>query len=508
MNSFFAQENIPLENYFKNNYLKYSGENSFETFYPVTNSDFKLQDSIGDKNIYYYDLFVWLFKKNWIEVKDGEAHFEINPLVNFTYGKGNTISDSLPLYRNTRGIKMNGELSKKISFSFIFCENQSRFMHYQNQFFQDRGEFYDLDSIYGKVNAVIPAGARTKPFKSNGFDYAFSVGHVGFQATKKIRVEAGNNQHFIGSGYRSLLLSDNGIYAPNIRFSWKINSKFSYQILFRKHKNLYRKPKTFAIESVYENKLFTANYFTYKAKDNFSISLFTSGNQLITDSISKYKPQFQMLAPIPFSSTDFIFKNKLINGISGLNFDLAFKRSRFYSQVAMDEFNKDLIFAYQFGFHLFDLLKMKNLNLQAEFNLVPENFYAHENPKLTYSHYNMALAHTKGNNFKEILLNLSYEYKRFSVQNSSIVYLNYGGSTLNQIESNSIFITNEQKSVSSQGTTLLNSTELSYRINSNYNPTVYLQFVTRNSNYGAEKQTNNQILFGLKVNLFNQYLDF
>lgn len=502
-----AQQNISLQKYYKTQYLKFSRNNSFETFYPVNSSNFNLQDSLKDTTTFYYDFHVWFFTKNWLEIKENKAKLEINPLVDFSFGKGSSIADSLPLYRNSRGISVSGELTEKISFSFILSENQSRFMNYQNLYFFDRGEFYDLDTVYGKVNAVIPGAARTKPFKTNGFDYAYSVGYFAYQVNKKLRIEAGNNMQFIGSGYRSLLLSDNSIYAPNLRFNWQINPKLSYQILYRKHKNLYRKPKTLAVESAYETKFFSVNYLTYKMKSNLSLSLFTSGNQLLTDSITKYKHQFNMLLPLPFYNTDFIFKNDIINGLSGLNIDYALSSSiRFYSQIAMDDFNKKLLFAYQFGGYYFDAFRLKNLNFQIEFNYIPNNFYSNENDKLTYSQYNLALAHPKGNNFSEIFFNINYEFKRLFFSNSLNYYKTQGGILTKQIEANSIFTTN--KSDFEKGIVVINTLEIAYRINKKYNPTIYFQYSTRKSNFQQTKFSDNHFLVGLRVNLLNQYLDF
>jgi hypothetical protein len=508
LNYNFSQQIIPLETFYKQQFLKYSRSNSFETFYPVNTNYFNLHDSIKDTTTFYYDFHVWFFNRNWLEKKEKNGSIEINPLVNFSYGKGSSIKDSLPLYRNTRGVSVRGELNQKIFYSFVFCENQSRFMDYQNQYFNDRGELYDLDTFYNKVNAVIPAGARTKPFKTNGYDYAFSFGSFAYQFNSKVRLEGGNNQQFIGSGFRSLLLSDNAIYSPYLRFYWKLSEKFTYQIIYKRLMNLYRKPATLAVESSYEKKLFAANYLTYKPVKNFSISLFTSGNQLLTDSISKHNPKVQMLLPLPFMNNDFILKNKLINGISGINLDFALENSKYYAQIANDLFENKALFAFQIGTYVFDVAKIKNLNFQIELNYVPENFYADNNPKLAYSSYNLNLAHTKGNNFTEIFTHLNYEFKRVYFSTYAILYLTEGGSISKQIEHNSIFLVEKDKLNLEKGSTLLANFEIGYRINRKYNPTIYFQYQNRSSNFQNTKFNDNSMMFGLKVNLFNQYLDF
>src|SRR5690606_1992964 len=135
-------------------------------------------------------------------------------------------------------------------------------------------------------------------------------------------------------------------------------------------------------------KLFALTYLTFKPTDNFSISLFTAGNQLRGDSLIKHKFEWQMLVPIPLVQNDLLFgDSKKINGITGLNLDYAFDNVRIYGQVAIDKFNKQYLVAGQLGVHLFKILNVKNLHAQVELNYVPEHFYADVNPKLSYSNH-------------------------------------------------------------------------------------------------------------------------
>jgi hypothetical protein len=501
-----AQKSIPLQTFYKSKFIKYSSNESVETFFPANERKVHLTDSLKDSTILYYDFSVWFFKKNWIELKSDNARLEISPLVNFSFGKSNSQSDTSTLYRNTRGVYAEGQLSDKLTFNFVIAENQSRFLNYQNAYFNDRGEFYDNDSVFSKVNAVIPAGARTKPFKIGGYDYGFSFGSFAYQMNDKFRFEAGNNQHFIGSGYRSLLLSDNSIYAPYMRFMFKLSEKFEYQVLYRKHKNLYRKPATNAVESAYENKFYSANYLTFKPTKAISLSLFTAGQQLRGDSIIKHDFQAQMFIPLPFANNDLLIKNKIINGIAGLNIDIALKKVRIYGQFALDKVQNNYKKAFQLGFYAFDIFKITGLDFQTEANVIEDEFYESENKKLSYSQYNMALSHPKGNNFTEIYANLNYEINRIVLSNSFSMYFTKGGDLNQQISSNSIFVNSNL--ADTKGTTAVNNLELSYRINKKYNPTVYVQYFIRASKFGDFKKVDNSLMLGLKVNLFNQYLDF
>ncbi|MGV3629727.1 MAG: hypothetical protein ACO1O6_00880 [Bacteroidota bacterium] len=507
--SFFAQQKpVPLQTYYKTGFLKYSGKNALESFYPVNESLLNVSDSLKDTTVFYYDFFVWLFQRNWIELKQPEGKIFINPFVNLSYGRTLAGNDSLPLYRNMRGINISGEFFNKVGFSFSLCENQARFQGYERQYFEDRGELYDLGAYYEKANAVIPAGGRTKPFKVGGYDYAFSFGAISYAVTKNLRIEAGNNQHFIGSGYRSLLLSDNAVYAPYFRLNWKISPMWSYQLLYRKHRNLFRKPATHAVEQAFENKFFSASYLTFKPVKNLAFSIFTAGNQLRADSVSYHPIEAQMLVPLPLFNTDLAFQSSNINGIAGLNIDFALKDLKLYGQLAFDKYRNIYLAAFQAGVYYFDAFKAENLTLQLEVNHVPNNFYASDNVKLSYSQYNMPLAHVKGNNFTEIYGNVNYEFRRMYMNYSFISYQTRGGTIPQQIYSNSIFQPDKALQTLSKGVTLVQTHEIGYRINRLYNPTLFVQTQIRSSVFDKEKNNFSYVMLGLKVNLNNQYLDF
>jgi hypothetical protein len=502
------QKNIPLENYYKKEFLRFSKNKSIETFFPANENQLHLRDSIKDSTIFYYDFPVWFFQKNWIEIKQNDGHINISPLINLSFGKANNQGLSNTLYRNTRGVFMEGELLNKFSYNFIFAENQAVFSNYEAAYFNDRGEYYVGANSYSKVNAVIPSGARTKPFKNtiNAYDYAFSIGSLAWQVNKKIRLETGNNQHFIGVGHRSLLLSDNSTHAPYVRLKWKISNLISYQFLSRKQQNLFRKPSTKAVESAYEKKLFTAHYLTFQVKKNFSIAVFTSGNQLRADSIIKHPIMLQQF--VPFINNDLFYQSKKVNGISGINLDYSLNSLRTYAQVAIDKIDKSYLKAFQVGIYYFDVFKIKNLDYQTEFNFVPDKFYSSSNEKLAYSNSNLPLGHTKGNNFKEIINQLTFEWKRMYSSFLNVTYFTKGATISEQIQTNSIFIYNKDNLTPFKGFTTYSQLEFGYRINKKYNPTLYFQIRIRNSEFETFSSKTTMIMTGLKVNLFNQYLDF
>lgn len=507
--AYTQQKLIPINVFFKDNFLKLSNNQSITTFYPQNENEFNTSYYNRDSILQYYDLTERLFKHHALELKTDIGTINVDPLINFSLGRYNFDSTGYPLFRNTRGLYIEGQIYNKISFQFTTTENQARFQNYEREYMASRGELYIFPGPrYSIQNAIVPGGSRTKPFKEYGYDYAFSTGVVRFALHPKFAIEAGNNSHFIGSGYRSLLLSDNGFYAPNIRFNWKINSKLEYQVLYQKNLNLYRKPITKAVESNYEVKFYALSYLTYKPIPSFSISLFSAGNQLLADSMIRHPFISEQMIPLPFFQNDFsLGMQNVLNGISGLNLDYALKNTRIYAQVAADKVNNAFLVANQLGFYWFDAFKIKDATIQLEWNQVPKNFYAEKNPKLAYSQFNLPSAHPKGNNFNEFFLKLFYEKNRMYLQAKTSIYLTQGGDMKQQIFATSIFNGNKIDTLA-YGNTIIGDYELGWRFNRFYNGTIFIKYQGRSSVYDKFHQTYNCIWFGIKTSLTNEYFDF
>lgn len=498
---------LPLNDFYKDKFAEVSGKRSVETFFPASEKQLDLHHLIRDSSVQYYEFPEWFFKKHWINISRPEGSISISPLFNFSYGRELNDSISPNLFQNTRGLYVEGQLFDKVGFNFIFAENQARFMNYESDYFNTRGELYIIADTYSIQNAVIPGGGRTKPFKETAYDYAYSIGSISWQVHPNLRIDAGNNQYFIGSGYRSLLLSDNTFGAPGFRVHWQISPKWTYQVVIRNHKNLYRKPATNQVEQPYESKFFGATYLTYQPLENLSLSLFTSGNHLRGDSLVKHGMSWQMLVPVPLMQNDVLFGNSaLFNGITGLNVDFALENTRLYGQIAVDKFNQSYLLAGQIGARFFKILNVKDLSAQVEMNIVPENFYASVNPKLSYSHTNLPLAHPKGNNFAEAVVRLSYEYKRLFVTSKSVYYSSLKNS--DSIPATAFSIFSVPSGAGLKMSTFIQEFEVGYRINRRYNAMISAGLKARWFNTGNDVTAQNMVFVGLKTGIFNQYLDF
>jgi hypothetical protein len=508
----YGQNRIILQqSYFKEKFISLSKNKSIETFFPANTNQLNIAQLNRDSIPVYTDVEAYLYKRFPIELKKNGISIGITPLLNYSKGRvGKLDSNYWPVYRNTRGIYVEGDLLSKVGFNFSFCENQAQFQDYENIYFNQQGENYvKFYGQYSTQNAMIPGASRTKPFKATGYDYAYSSGNIHVNFHPKFQIEFGNNQHFIGSGYRSLLLSDNSSNSPSLRIKWKINRFINYQVLYRKQLNLYRKPTTLAVESNFENKLFAASYLTFQPIDALSISLFTGGNQLRGDSISMHKLIPSQLIPLPLLQNDILLENQsIINGITGVNIDFALNKIRIYGQLVADKYNDTWLGAGQIGLYYFDAFGVKNFQVQCEWNQVPKNFYGASRAKLSYSNYNLPSAHPKGNNFSELFVKLGYQFNRFYLNSKTNIYYTQGGNLTQQFLSNSIFAPKLDPSDLKNGTTILENIEVGFRFNNLYNGTLFVNYQGRASSFDHLESSYQCLMLGLRTSITNEYFDF
>ena len=359
---------------------------------------------------------------------------------------------------------------------------------------------YPGDSIYGRQNAVTPGGGRTKPFKIDGFDYAYAVGYFVYAPFKFLSVTAGNNAQFVGDGHRSLLLSDNSYSAPYFRIDWDIHPKFSFSYMRSRHMNLLRRPATNSVESYYEAKGYSVNYFTYKPSNKIAISLFESGEWNRGDSITSKHSHPLFYNPVPFVSGLVLKGKNEVVSLLGLNIGYQVgKLHRLYAQVAMNDYATDKL-GFQLGYRGYNYFGLKDFMLQVEYNYTSSNLYQSTNPRLNSSHFNMPLAHVKGNGFQEVLLRTNYEIKRVYAEVTAVYYL------LSSYNSSSLLPTYNAQTLASNNV-FYGSVELGYRFNRKMNFSVFGNYTFRTID-DPTVLTTNQLNIGVRTGFINHYKDF
>jgi hypothetical protein len=225
----FGQQNLlPISSFYKDQLLA-PRPNSYglrPSFFPRSEGEYDLYSAIRDSSKQYYELTEYLFKKHLFEIKGDGYKMLISPLLNLGLGKDYSDTNERRLFNNTRGFVVEIDLLDKLSFSTALYENQNRFTQYETTYYESAGERYPAaDSNYYLENAVIPGGARTKPFKGDGFDYAYAIGSIIYAPKPHLRFMLGNNANFVGEGYRTLLLSDNSVPSIYFRGDSKISKK-------------------------------------------------------------------------------------------------------------------------------------------------------------------------------------------------------------------------------------------------------------------------------------------
>ena len=258
-------------------------------------------------------------------------------------------------------------------------------------------------------------------FNKNG-TYSFTnlTGYVSYSPSKVFNVQLGKDKHFIGDGYRSLLLSDLSNNYPYFRINtniWRIQynvwytwmQDFSY--FDGSNKSL-------------RNKFGAFHYLTYNPIKEVSLSFFENVVWQGTDSNRVRTFDVNYLNPIVFYRPQEYSVGSSDNVMIGLNLSAKlFGSLKLYAQGVADEFFLKEIKArrgwwankqgWQFGAKYINAFKIKGLTLQAEYNEVRPYTYSHGSTQQNYAHYGQALAHPFGANFKEYLGFASYRAKRW-----------------------------------------------------------------------------------------------
>jgi hypothetical protein len=448
-----------------------------------------------------------LFTEHLLAVDRKDYRIYLDPA--FEFAGGSDQGNDSTFYYNTRGIWVNGSIGKRFGFNATFYENLSKFPTY-------------LDSSVRK-SRIVPGQGRVKRFGSNNFDYAFVTGSVNFQLNRHFTFEFGQDRHFIGDGYRSLLLSDNAFHYPYIKIItdvWKIR----YVNLLTEMRDLTRIDNN--DQAPFRKKYTSMHYLDINIGKHASVGIFEAvvwHADTITGARGidlGYLNPFVFLRPVEFSvgSPD--------NVLLGLNFKVLLNsRNVLYGQVMLDEFllanvragngwwaNKQGI---QAGFKSTDVFGVKNLYLQGEVNYVRPYTYQHRVDIGTYSHYRAALAHPLGANFWEAIGIARYNYKRWFAD-ARLSYAVVGYDTAGSNWGQNVLISyndREQEFNNKVGQGVKTKIiwaqlNLSYLLNPNNNMRVFADIGYRGFNQPGN--TNNTLLIqgGVRTHLFNRYYDF
>jgi hypothetical protein len=449
--------------------------------------------------------------------QNGEPLFRlyIDPLLNLQ--SMNVMSDGNDTaagryFINTRGINAHGDIGTKISFETSFYENQAFYPGYIKEF--------------ADATQIIPGQGRWKRFKTTGYDYAMATGYLSYSPCAFFNIQIGSGKHFIGDGYRSLLLSDNSFSYPYARLTgwFGPNKMFQYTTIYASLMNLLANaPIPGGTERLYQKK--AASFYQLSANIGriAEISIFQGLIWQAADSRNKQCIRLAYVNPVMLTSIFDFGLNDEDNYMIGGTFHVdVLKTVRLYGQVVADDFGKGVRHktGFQLGVKYYNAFTLKHLHLQFEFNKVNPYTYSATDSMQSFTHYNQPLAHPLGANFFEINGSLQYKLGDFylHVRFSQAMI---GADTAGHVFGQDIFVSdtwadntnfsdgNADYFGRGQQTTLTTmDVSLGYMISYASNLNIALGFYDRKVEADATLDHTRYVYVAIRTSLTNNYLDF
>lgn len=503
------QNNVPLQRDFYIDVERNASRlesRSLTGLKPVIESRTDLTNVMGhrvDSTKYYWPFEEKLWSESLGIVEEDDFRLTVDPLFRFEYGDDtgdNTVyADTNSYFNNTRGFRVTGDIGAKVSFQTMFHESQMVVPLY----------------LFRQVNAldVLSGQGRVKYKNRRILDLGWSEGNVSYTPVQGLNVQFGHGKHFVGHGYRSVLLSDHAISAPYLKFS----------LLSRSGKLQYSTWHTKLVHGVTRyDRLPTSPdserlFYWMRARFNHvalllgpvELGLFESSmfQTIDDDGIMPFDPL--ELNPV-------IGVNTLVNGFGDANKSLVGLDMRVklrdklyvYGQFATDG-PADERYAWQAGFRIFDLIR-RDIHLQVEYNTATPFMYQNDPAQMAYVHAGLPLAHPMGAYFSELVSILDIGFGRIIGQ----AKLNLGrynkdrlpeqnhGSDLNKPQTAVLAL----KGPLRQELTML-ELNAAYLVNPATNLRVTIGFRRHDLTPASDANQSSYFFAALSTELFNRYYD-
>lgn len=442
--------------------------------------------------------------KNWL-------NFQVQPIIDVETGFD--LLASRPVLSGLGGMHLKTNINNDFTFAATIYGGKTAL-----PFFIDTGF---------AAQRVLPEAGQV--YGNNQFGYSFFdyTGYISYSPknNKVFNFQLGRDKHFIGDGYRSVLLSDFAPAYPYFRINtniWRLQYNVWYTIMNDiSHANGNKKQ--------FNNKYGTFHYLSYNITKGLNISVFENIIWRGSDTNQVRTFEVNYLNPIIFFRPQEYSVGSPDNSFIGMNVNFTLlKAVKLYGQIGLDEFflkeirarrgwwaNKQ---AYQIGAKYINAFGIKGLKLQAEYNLVRPYTYTHGLVDQNYGHYGKPLAHPLGANFKEAMGFVTYRRGKTEIswQGMYAVIGKDSASTRSNVGQN-IFLsyttrTSEYGNYTTQGvrTSVLQSRlRYTWYIIPDMNMRLELGYIQR-----SEKSKNGYILenpfiyIGFKTSFWNVYRDF
>ncbi|MGB1248083.1 MAG: hypothetical protein ACPG4Z_04300 [Chitinophagales bacterium] len=332
-------------------------------------------------------------------VNTNAFQLRLNPVAHINFA--NEFGDKT-FFTNMQGLEMRASIKKKLSFYMYMGTNRMRFPSFVR------------DERINREYQNVPGDGYYKEYKDEGQDYFTARGYMTFNVLDHVDFQFGYDKQFIGNGYRSLFLSDNAnaflFLKMNINV-WRIN----YQSIFAELTGQYIRGG----DRLLDKKYGAFHHLNFNVTHWLDFGVFEG---VMLNRSNHFELHY--LNPLIFYRSVEQDLGSPDNSVIGFDYKANFLNSfSFYGQLLLDEFNFTHIrardgwwankYGLQFGLKYIDVAGINNLDAQIEYNVVRPFTYTHNSDSAhqlsNYTHYNQALAHPLGANFREFIFVANYQ---------------------------------------------------------------------------------------------------
>lgn len=456
-----------------------------------------------DSAKYYYVLTAKIMKEHLVDIKGEDYRFTADPLFQFEtgndFGDRTAYQDTNRYYHNMRGFVLAGDLGSKISFRTMFQENQAIMPQY----------LFLLASQTG----VVSGQGRAKFDQRRILDYGWSQGNVSYTPAAWLNVQFGHGKHFVGHGYRSMLLSDHALNAPFLKFSaLTTNKRFQYSTWVSKLQSGVKTPDRLPTGQSSES-LF---YWMHGRFNHLSVDLGPVQVGLFESTLFQNIDSAGVRPFDPMELNPVIGINTLVGGFKGKNKDLVgldlriklTDKGYLYGQFATDG-PSDQRYSYQAGIRWFDVIR-KDIHVQVEYNAAQPFMYTNDPTKLAYKHSALPLAHPMGAYFNETVAIVDAGFGRVIGQVKLVLATYHTDPSTNEVYGGSLdrpdLPVNGPVGPVMQELTYMD-VNTSYLLNPNTNLRLFIGVQRRGLTHSTDNEQSTYLYFGVRTALFNRYYD-
>lgn len=338
---------------------------------------------------------------------NNRVYVAVNPGLDLSMGLSR--EENLPLFVNQRMIEFKGHLAGKVGFYSCVNETQLRGALHEQAFFSQW--------------QVLPGAHLVKSYRTRGYDYLAATGYITYSPINEITIQFGQDKNFIGTGMRSLLLSDFAPAYPFLKIHTRIG-RIDFVNLYARLTDRYGRLVNPYLNILLPAKYYAMHYLAFRISPKWRAGLFEAAMFHDNNNTGKgfdisYLNPVILYRAIEHQRGD---PDKMTVGLNTLF--LPAPGLELYGQFLLNEFRfYDLInrtgshankYGWQAGVRVASDQFLPGLEVQAEINRIRPYTYAHYTvsgtyPVNSYSHQNQPLAHPLGANLNEWLIKAGFQ---------------------------------------------------------------------------------------------------